>query len=165
MRFAIALLLMFSFLYARENPFVPVETSVKDTEGSSAVIPSAGEKKVQAPIPSAENSAKVQTSESKPEIINFQHIRFLVQSERIRIETKDKLIKDFTIANPTRFILDFKSEADFPTRSRTLNTPPFKGLRMGVHKGFYRVVIELDGKSTYTITPYKYGYLLIRSSS
>ncbi len=160
-RFTILLLLIFSFLQARENPFVPAAVPTEEAGISDVQTPVAnGMKPESHALKRSEKSAKAKMSGAKPEVVNFQHIRFLVQSDGIKIETKDKLIKDFAIANPTRFILDFKSEADFPTRSRSLNSAPFKALRMGVHKGFYRVVIELDGKSGYTITPYKYGYLL-----
>ncbi len=152
------ILLCVTVLQARENPFVPAEepkVQLQQTAGAAfRPAPQTNKRKILA--------TASPSSPSKPEVVNFQNIRFLVQSDRIRIETKDTMIKDFRIAEPTRFILDFKSDADFPTRSRTLHTSPFKALRMGVHDGFYRVVIELGDKSGYEIHPYKYGYLLIR---
>ncbi|MHC3993422.1 AMIN domain-containing protein [Thiomicrolovo sp. ZZH C-3] len=92
--------------------------------------------------------------------VNFQQARFLFSEGKVRIESKDKLAKHFVIRKPTRIILDFEANADFPTRKRKVNVAPFKEIRMGMHPGYYRVVIELHKHADYSVEPSKYGYTL-----
>ncbi len=141
-------LVWFSSAEARENPFVPVEIKVAKSLGLSE-----------------EHSAKASSvtpvmPKAKAEIANYQGIRFLFYPGSVWIETKDTLQKDFSIQKPRAIILDFKSDADFPTRRRDIATLPFKRLKMGIHPGFYRVVLETQGRCAYHIEPYKYGYIL-----
>jgi len=129
----------------RENPFVPYD-------------------------PAAQKAAKVKktasdTHASTPEslsrqIINFQHIRFIVMEKQVLIETKDKLRREFTLKHPSRIILDFYGNTDFPPRFRTLGSSVFNQLKMAKHKGYYRVVFETGQKYSYKVAPYKYGYTL-----
>ena len=155
MRFFWMTALLLTALQGRENPFVPVETAGAKVRHTTAAVPGSSARSV------PQERTAVKSTEAKAEIASFQGIRFLVRSDGMKIETEDKLIKHFSIMKPTRFILDFKSDADFPTRSRALHRPPFKALRMGVHKGFYRVVLELEGSHDYSIKPYRYGYILL----
>jgi len=142
-------------LLARENPFMPVGTAP-----SKAVRT--------APSPAASDGRKAEKSSDSVEkrvpgndrIVNFQNIRLLFSPTRVRIETKDRLLKHFTIEKPSCIILDFESDADFPTRRRDVDVPPFRQIRMGIHDGFYRVVLETNATVPYRIEPFRYGYLL-----
>jgi len=93
-------------------------------------------------------------------IADIKFISFYAYNKILKIKTKDKLLRDFILIKPDRVILDFKRDADF--RSFKYNgTKIFKTLRIGNHSGYYRVVIELDGKYIYTIKKTSYGYKLI----
>lgn len=162
--FLILLLGCLSILTARENPFVPVpETpeAVAPVHESGIVILSDEEvaqlKSEEQDMPLVQEST---VSEAQTETINFQQVRFLFSDGQIRIETKDRLKKDFALTDPARIILDFATAADFPSRKRSLSTPPFSALRLGAHNGYYRVVIELEKRAGYKIEPYRYGYIL-----
>lgn len=162
--FLILLLGCMSILTARQNPFVPVPhtpEAVAPVHENGIVILSdeevaqlKSEEQEVAPV-QKETAVAPQT-----EIINFQQVRFLFSDRQIKIETKDRLKKDFALRDPARIILDFATVVDFPSRKRSLGIPPFSALRLGAHKGYYRVVIELEKASGYKIKPYKYGYIL-----
>ena len=155
MRVVTILLLFLSVLGARENPFVPGATDTANT--ARPAVPD---------MPVGPEEAKEQLSTEEPvsgtesENVDFGLIRFSVSGGEIRIETKDRLKEHFAIKKPTRLILNFASSADFPTRRQTLHSAPFREIRVGVHKGYYSVVIELDSPARYKMTPTDSGYTL-----
>lgn len=156
MRFVLIMLAVVLFASARENPFVPFETTAASKklpvqDGITLMEDAADD----APLP-----APPSISDDTEEIANFQHIRFVVSGTQMRIETKDKLIKRFSMSEPDRIILDFKGHTDFPTRKQLFANANFKVIRMGVHATYYRVVVELDAHRTPTVVPYRYGYIL-----
>jgi hypothetical protein len=167
MRFFIFFILFLQMtLFARENPFVPVEpdaVSVQQAQKTDGIIILTDEEAT-----AEENQTKIQNPTDvsieetpvKEQSINYQQIRFVLKGKTVRIETKDALKKDFAIANPMRIILDFKSQAEYPSRKKSLTVPPFSQLRIGSHKGYYRVVLELEHAANYSVTPFKYGYTL-----
>jgi len=126
---------------ARDNPFLPPlsapEPAVQETE-----------------------EANVTDAAGALQTVNFQQARFVFSEGKVRIESRDALKKHFVIRKPTRIILDFTADTDFPTRKRVLNVAPFSEIRLGTHPGYYRAVIELKSEADYTIEPYKYGYIL-----
>jgi|GEM_PF-2976038 len=138
----------FSLLLARENPFVagPQQAVVRAPETVRASRP--------------ETSVSPGSGKAAVETVVFQNMRLLFSPGQVKIETKDRLLKHFAIAKPTAIILDFKSDADFPTRRRAVKTPPFKEIRMGIHPGFYRAVLETNASVAYRIEPFRYGYIL-----
>jgi len=91
-------------------------------------------------------------STSKKAIVklaSFRFISFYQSDKKLIIKTKDKLIRDFMLPSPHRIILDFKRNADFRSHIKSLKEAPFTKIRMGNHKGYYRVVVELDGQYHY----------------
>jgi hypothetical protein len=154
-------------LIARENPFIPVEMpeenpSVASSEKIRSAKPDTQKKAVSVQKTSATAMSKTDgPSEERPsQVANFQNIRLVFSEGEVRIETKDALLKDFTIPKPPCIVLDFKSDADFPTRKRELSVAPFREVRMGIHKGFYRVALETEAPVEYTMKPFRYGYIL-----
>lgn len=151
----------------------PLPGTVDETEATDAYSPTVETEETDASSPTVETEeaavtntvektekAALQETRSEKQIINFQNLRFIVTEDRILFENKDKLKKHFAMKAPPRIILDFESNRDYPTRSKALKFPPFQTLRLGKHKGFYRIVIELDEEPEYSIKPYKYGYVL-----
>ena len=72
-------------------------------------------------------------------------IAFYARERELKIVTKDKLLRKFKLVKPDRIVLDFKRDADFRTFVFK-GTNIFKKITVGNHKGYYRVVIELDGR-------------------
>jgi len=66
------------------------------------------------------------------------------------IYTKNKLLRDFALPNPYKIVLDFKYNSYKKSLEKTINSQ-FKQLSFGSHRGFFRVVMQLDGRYTYKL--------------
>lgn len=92
-------------------------------------------------------------------IDKLKFVKFSSMGKEFKVETKDKLLRDFILTRPHRIVLDFKRESDIPSYlKKDLSTNYFKELRVGNHKGYYRVVITLDGYYQYKKTTTQQGY-------
>ncbi len=92
-------------------------------------------------------------------IASLKFISFYVSGKKIKVLTRDRLLRNFKLIKPDRIVLDFKREADFRTfvfRTKRI----FKKITVGNHDGYYRVVIELDGRYIYKIKKLHNGYLI-----
>ncbi len=78
----------------------------------------------------------------------------------MQVATSDKLLRKMILVNPHRIVLDFKRDALFLTKTKNLASEYYKQIRLGNHDGYYRVVLELDGKYRYKLNKKKYGYLV-----
>ena len=93
------------------------------------------------------------------EIATLRFIRFEESEKILKITTNDKMLRNFILVKPHRVVCDFQRETEFgsffkkaPKGSR------FTKLRIGTHKKYYRVVIELDGYYSYKIKKTQKGY-------
>jgi len=92
--------------------------------------------------------------------ITFKNIIiFSLDGKSLQIQTKDKKIRDFLVSDPYKIVVDFKKEVSFYTKVYNLKTKYFKSITIGKHSGYYRVVIELDGKYLYSKEKVKDGYI------
>jgi hypothetical protein len=146
-----------SLLTARENPFSPIPSAPVSVPEQQIPL---GSKAGKPDISDHASSAAQRQVPKGSETVNFQQVRFVLSATEVRIESKDKLKKHFAIKKPTRIILDFAGNADFPTRRHSVGLSPFKEIRLGTHEKYYRAVIELERPADYTIKPFKYGYIL-----
>jgi hypothetical protein len=89
------------------------------------------------------------------------YISFASNGKKLKIETKNKLIRDFLMVKPHRIVLDFKKVNDVGLKAYTKKNENevFKIIKIGNHSGYYRVVIELDGYYRYKIKNIKDGYI------
>lgn len=131
-------------LCARENPF-------------ASVVPTAGDKpEITKPTkPDAAQKAPVRSKR-----INTSVGSFLLDGKSMQIETKDTLIKHFSLAKPQKIVMDFQGYADFATKRLATQNPDFTGLTIGVHDGYYRVVVTVPQMKSYHITQERFGYRL-----
>ncbi len=90
----------------------------------------------------------------------FKFISFSISKDSIDIVTKDKKIRDFGIAEPTKIVIDFKRDESFKSEQKNLKDSYFKNISVGKHDGFYRVVILLDGIYKYSLKESQNGYKL-----
>lgn len=90
-----------------------------------------------------------------------EFLSFASYKNKIKLITQDEIIGNFALGNPSKIIIDFKREASFATKSlRVKNSAAFKRLQIGSHKGYYRLVIYLDGKYSYKIERDESGYVV-----
>ncbi|MEA1917259.1 MAG: AMIN domain-containing protein [Campylobacterota bacterium] len=82
----------------------------------------------------------------KKEIADFNFVSFYLLNKSLKIKTKDKLIRHFVLTNPHRLIMDFKADYSFKTMKKRVGVVPYEDIIVGNHRGYYRVVISLDGK-------------------
>ena len=109
---------------------------------------------------SAESNASLdlELPEQTGKIYDF--IAYTTYKNKIKLNTNDEIISDFSIGNPSKIIVDFKSNAIALTKNIRLNHSLFKRIDFGSHKGYYRLVIYLDGKYNYNIQKDSSGYLI-----
>ncbi len=93
-------------------------------------------------------------------ILSIKHLSLFSSEKSLKLITSDKIIKDFLLANPQRIVIDFKRDTDI--KSYAIKNPEdvFKKIRIGSHKGYYRVVVELKGRHRYKIEKISDGYLI-----
>ncbi len=92
-------------------------------------------------------------------IATLPFIQFHVANKEMKVLTKDTIIRDFLLTKPHRIVVDFKREIDIRSYEKDIAKSSFTKVRVGNHKGYYRVVIELDGYYTYKIEQIKEGYI------
>jgi len=91
-------------------------------------------------------------------IASFHKDIFLVKEKTIKLVTKNKIIRNFLLVKPHRIVLDLDADIKMKSFNKVFNKSIFKSIRIGDHKGYYRVVIELDGLYTYSTKKLKDGY-------
>ena len=79
---------------------------------------------------------------------------------KIKINTDSDLIADFSIGNPSKIVLDFKSDKIAPSKIIRLKDSLFKRIDFGSHNGYYRLVLYLDGKYNYKIERENNAYIV-----
>ncbi len=77
----------------------------------------------------------------------------------LKFVTKDRLLRHFKLVKPDRIVLDFKKDTSFKTKTLK-GAWNFKRVTFGNHKGYYRAVIELDGRYIYKIRKSNGEYIL-----
>ena len=119
------------------------------------------EQKVTVPkkkITKAKKPAKKASSYKK--IAGIKLISFYSKDKKLKLITKDTIIRNFLLVQPHRIVCDFKRDTNIKSYVKEMEKNSlFTKIRVGNHKGYYRVVIELDGHYRYTTKDIKDGYL------
>ncbi|EKG8178714.1 AMIN domain-containing protein [Campylobacter upsaliensis] len=87
-------------------------------------------------------------------------LTYSVYKNKIRLNANDELVSDFSIGNPSKIVMDFKSNVISPSKVVRIKNSFFKRLDFGSHKGYYRLVLYLDGKYNYKIEKDASGYTI-----
>ncbi|TKX30873.1 AMIN domain-containing protein [Campylobacter aviculae] len=90
----------------------------------------------------------------------YDFISYAVYKNKIKLNTSDEIISDFSVGNPSKIVMDFKSDSVKPTKNIRLKNSIFKRIDFGSHKGYYRLVIYLDGTYNYNIQKDATGYMV-----
>jgi hypothetical protein len=114
-------------------------------------------------IVSQQSSKKtdVQKAQTKSKVIDAKFIKFQSSDRSIKIETKDKILRNFMLTSPHRIVLDFSRDTSFKPKRFDVAEIPFKQIRMGNHDKYYRVVIELDGVYNYKLQTSQDSYSIV----
>jgi len=114
------------------------------------------EKKIR--VKSRSNASKKKKRFQKLASLSF--ISLYSDKKNFQLVTKDKLLRNFLLTKPHRIVCDFEREIDIRSYEKTIpKQHRIKKIRLGNHKGYYRVVIELDGLYRYKKTKIKDAYL------
>ena len=93
-------------------------------------------------------------------IASLPFISFYIAAKQLKVITKDKMLRNFLLVKPHRIVCDFGRQIDIKSYIKDINKPSlFRKIRVGTHRGYYRVVIELDGYYQYNVKQLKTGYL------
>ncbi|NPA58873.1 MAG: AMIN domain-containing protein [Epsilonproteobacteria bacterium] len=112
----------------------------------------------QAPLKNQNNTKETQKRYKK--IAFNRYVTFFSYKKALKILTKDKLIRNFLLARPHRIVFDFKKDTNLKSYTKKIPQNIFKKIKIGNHKGYYRVVIELDGPYRYKIKKTSRGYII-----
>ncbi|DAB28207.1 MAG: AMIN domain-containing protein [Sulfurimonas sp. RIFOXYD12_FULL_33_39] len=104
-----------------------------------------------------ENVIKQNTS-AYTNIATIKDLSISSLQKSLKLVTKDEMIRNFLLVNPHRIVIDFKKEIDIRSYSKKNPDNIFKEIRIGNHKGYYRVVVELDGYYRYDMQKSSDGY-------
>lgn len=109
----------------------------------------------------AVSSEKSSTEKSKSKSVETKHITFVSSGKTLKLITKDKMLRNFMLTSPHRIVMDFARDTSFKPQNYTLNTPPFKRIRLGNHDKYYRAVVELDGQYGYALNVSANDYTIV----
>ncbi|GAA7176546.1 glycoprotein CgpA [Helicobacter pylori] len=90
----------------------------------------------------------------------YDFISYAVHKNKIKLNTSDEMITDFSVGNPSKIVIDFRSNLISPTKNIRLSNSIFKRIDFGSHQGYYRLVIYLDGVYNYNIQKDATGYMI-----
>jgi len=93
-------------------------------------------------------------------IASIKHLKLYSSYKKLKLLTNDNIIRNFLLADPHRIVIDFKKDTNIKSYIKKLPKNIFRDIRIGNHKGYYRVVIKLDGLYRYNIKKISNGYLL-----
>lgn len=106
------------------------------------------------------NSCSKKSKEEFHLLAELKFISFYESKKRLKLITKDKMIRNFLLVKPHRIVCDFKRDIDIRSyeKDMTKKGSIVKQVRVGNHRGYYRVVIELDGFYRYKTQKLENGY-------
>jgi len=94
-------------------------------------------------------------------IASLKFIAFYAKENKLKILTKDKMLRNFLLVKPHRIVCDFQRNTDIGSFVKSAYEKSlFTKIRIGTHKGYYRVVIELDGYYSYKLDHIPGGYMI-----
>jgi len=102
-------------------------------------------------ITQARTKIKVKVKGIKSKSIKTKYIQFVQEGKKMKLITKDRLLRSFMLSNPSRIVMDFSRNTSFRPKTFVLKSAPYVKIRMGNHDKYYRVVFELDGQYKYKL--------------
>lgn len=94
------------------------------------------------------------------EVAKIKYASFLIDKKILKVVTQDKLLRNFLLAQPHRIVMDFQRESSMRSYFKDIKGSVYTKVRIGNHKDYYRVVIELDGYYRYKLQKMDSGYII-----
>ena len=95
-------------------------------------------------------------------LLSSSFVQISSEDKKIKITTKDRVLRNFMLTNPHRIVCDIKRDIDISTLEKSIPKKSIvKNIRIGNHNGYYRIVIELDGYYTYHLLKRKPNYIFV----
>ena len=99
-------------------------------------------------------------NKSYQKLLSTKYVKISSMKKEIKIKTNDKVIRNFMLPNPHRIVCDIKRDIDIRSLQKSISKNSIiKKIRIGNHKGYYRIVIELDGYYRYKLFKQKPNYI------
>ena len=100
-----------------------------------------------------------EVKESFTKLNSPKFAQFFSKAKELKIVTTDKIIRDFLLVKPHRIVIDLKRDIDTRSYEVDVQKSSFTKVKIGNHKGYYRVVLELDGYYRYKLEKIEGGYI------
>lgn len=95
-------------------------------------------------------------------LLSTSFVKISSENKKIKVTTKDKLIRNFMLTEPHRIVCDIKRNINIRSLEKDISKNSIvKKIRIGNHKGYYRIVIELDGYYKYKLIKKKPNYIFM----
>ncbi|WP_297811839.1 AMIN domain-containing protein [uncultured Helicobacter sp.] len=103
-------------------------------------------------ILSQEVQPKAQNIVDKQSFTLSRLFEFEITKQNIKFKTSLKRLRDFTLASPTRLVLDFKAPDKTPLQEIfDTQIPSIPKVSLSTHLDFYRITFNFDGQYKYKI--------------
>lgn len=80
-----------------------------------------------------------------PSSFELGFIQFSASKNHLSITTKDPMIRNFSLSDPSSIVVDFKHNGPFKSYQKELLATPFTHVKVTNHGKFARATITLDG--------------------
>lgn len=106
-----------------------------------------------------EKEQPIKTPEIVEEVTQYKPLEYtfsndfnvILDKKNIHIKTHNNLLREFSLKNPNRIVMDFKTNYVLQNKHFKMETDYVDKIYSGVHRNFYRLVIKLDGIYDYDI--------------
>lgn len=106
-----------------------------------------------------EKEQPVKTPEIVEEVTQYKPLEYtfsndfnvILDKKNIHIKTHSNLLREFSLKNPNRIVMDFKTNNVLQNKHFKMEADYVDEIYSGVHRNFYRLVIKLDGIYDYDI--------------
>lgn len=91
--------------------------------------------------------------------LEFMH--FSGSRNHLTITTKDPMIRNFSLSDPSSIVIDFKHNSIFEAYQKELSSVPFTRVIVTNHRKFARATITLDGQHTCKVSKVTSGISVV----
>lgn len=109
----------------------------------------------------SEDLKSVHKKGASKKVVSHPFLKLTASEKTLQLETKNEMLRHFLLSKPHRIVVDFKSDKEVADFTKKGFDKVFQEVRVGNHKGYYRIVFELDGPYKYSLKKNTSGYLLV----
>ncbi|MGD9969980.1 MAG: AMIN domain-containing protein [Sulfuricurvum sp.] len=98
------------------------------------------------------NPAITEQGSKRNATIEFDGFRLQAIGKALDIATPLEVSRHFLLTQPSRIVVDFKSNREFRKIEKEINSIPFRSASLESHGSYLRLSIVLDGRYRYSLT-------------